>query len=435
MNRTLLIVFPLAALAGAVARLWLHEPAATTTPAAVVSSIQTAPPPPPAVNAVAVMARLKASGTREEELLAADADVRKLTEACFPAVCNEAFALPESERRPVLRLLLIRWAELDGLAALTWAKAHLWKENSQEWRTWLTDLAATWFAAQPKAAAEWMAGMIQHGETEQWAPSGGHIAIDDWMPPGHLVETAQAMLPRERKGVTTLSMRDRGERLAVLIRSRAEIDQLLKLIAEYPPKRTQRGVEDGVMRRSHSGENDGTAFLSAVEKAWPRVDPAGFREYAHREVIGVMGEHLPLLLAREDCRIAAQPATIAAQLLTEYPVTDFSWDELQNLADAVAEKDPAHALEFLRGQSVLSAATAIERFVLQRDPGDWRGAIAALEDLLAPDARASAVESCLTRWHATSPDEANAFLAASGWSTDRLNSVAEMLMSAPPAPR
>lgn len=438
--RSLLAALPLAALVSMVAGLWLrrgHESKAA--PTAVAGLAPNAPPafvrsaaalPLPAEKPASLIARLRAAGTRPVDLLAADAFVRKLIAADFPAVCDEALNIPEKERKAVLRLLCIRWAELDGAAAVHWAKAHLWKKDSEEWRVWLGDLVSTWFAAQPQAAAEWIAEITHGDESSEWAPLGGYIAVDDWQPPGHIVEMARAAILSQVEGVH-ISMTDRSLHLASLIRSRAEIEQILDLLKDHPPMRATRKVIEGLLAISSGGENESSSYAAAVEKAWPRVDPEGFRQYATEHPTGVMGDHLLLAVAVEDCRASATPAAVAAHFLAENPPTALSWTELLTLTDAVAEKDARGSREILRGHSNDSVATTIEQLVLRRNRNDWRGVVAALDDLMAPDSRDRAVEACLVRWHTRAREEAEAFLATSGWSTERLTGIAEMLASAP----
>src|SRR6478735_1198666 len=59
------------------------------------------------------VARWEEMAESPDTLLAADAEIRKLPLSVFPAICNEALKIKDPEGHPVMRLLCIRWAELD----------------------------------------------------------------------------------------------------------------------------------------------------------------------------------------------------------------------------------------------------------------------------------------------------------------------------------
>ncbi len=107
------------------------------------------------------------------QLLAVHVEIRELDLAVFPAVCVEALRLKDAARHPLMRLLCIRWAELDGLAALHWVREQF-LEPTEGWR-WTEmpkEICSVWVAAQPAQASKWFSS-LQKGprqEKEAWEP-------------------------------------------------------------------------------------------------------------------------------------------------------------------------------------------------------------------------------------------------------------------------
>ncbi|MES2706540.1 MAG: hypothetical protein V4726_08050 [Verrucomicrobiota bacterium] len=102
----------------------------------------------------------------------------------------------------MLRLLGIRWAELDGQAALEWAHSRFHKTEPGAWDRWLDDLVSAWSATQPDAASDWLGKVLRSDELkESWGTSGGHLPFEKWARPGNVLALARAQIA-SMKGVS-----------------------------------------------------------------------------------------------------------------------------------------------------------------------------------------------------------------------------------------
>lgn len=389
---------------------------------------------------------LSMTGT-PEGLAVLDRELRGLPAAPLPGLCGDLLEAPEPARTPLLRLLGIRWAELDGKAALEWAHAHFHGGKPGEWDPWLTDLFSAWLSTQPEAASDWLTEVLSSDESkESWSPSGRSIPFEKWARPGNVVALARANLDSLPKGALSFQFVPTAPAFARQITSMDEVRALRVMVEEtglvWPQKEQTPG---GSLVTRNSGA-PALEIAAAFEAAWARLDPSSWRAYAEKRVIGATGTNLPLDLAVDDARQADDPAAVARAFFAKPCAALADLLEIRRLLDAVEERQPGAGWALVQQGALpeglhpsIKAAIA-QRFAQDRHPDDPDAALADLATLTDSKLRDQAGEAALMNTTAQDSEAPAGIdvihttttrLQAAGWTPERIAAFHELQASAP----
>ncbi len=220
------------------------------------------------------------------------------------------------------------------------------------------------------------------------------------------------------------------EEFAAQITSTAAIAKLKEMVTEKRtpwPTRTLR--PDGSIH-TVNWKPAGLLIAAAYEKAWPRIDPEGWRAYAREKVIGADGSHLVFQLVSEDCRSAADPEAIAREFLKSPHLSLVNAQEWGELGRFLESRRTGSGLEVLSEVKSVAAAQAMVRIAQESSPGGLSATMEILQGLSDPITRNRAIEHALTMG-STDPVEAEAWLRNASLPPDETEAIRELLVSKP----
>lgn len=430
---------PAALLAGAA---WLWLPSGELQPAKHPEAAKPLPPAPPpiAVEPASLARSLAKICARMENnpaaLLKADEELDLLTPEQLRAACEEAAKLPKETKETVLRLLCIRWAEIDPQAAMMWGST-----KGPEYGRVMNDIGHTWARRDVKGLLAWYEALPDKKALRDFIKA---VPVADWVAGADVGDAARALCAGTIRADTGLGGRswqffDPARRpisftgtieLTARVHTKEDIAKLIAVAEEFPYEPARRSEREG--RVVYSITPDPRREVAAIiENVCPKIDPAGWLEWIKEHPVSTSGRDHALGMALDNLSTSSSPAAEAERIAAA------TWHEPREdvLAQVVATwaaQDVNAAGTWLRTQGTRGDVwPAIEGFAgvaIKDDPG---AAFAWLEHL--PDAarREEFIIRTYEQWHKKKPNEASAWLQSSGWPDDRMQSVAEMIISRP----
>ena len=369
-----------------------------------------------------IMALTKASGKdpAPEAKMDAALILSKLTKADLPVACKLTGDGNRPEREWLLRILTILWADLDGPAAMEFARTV--KLNpAYKRQEFCRDLAAVWGFRDAQGLKAWIDGQ----------PKSDKSGLDSFT-------LTQATARRDPAAAAKIFCEQTGfsisatERIGPYIKTPAELHAVRKVLAQYPFPPATITVDGGFALRGNKG-SAARDLQEEVEHRWPKVDPEGWAEHLRSHPLSATGydlniaEYAPHLSSTPDPNAAADQLLRGADKLPRAAA-------LQDIITAWAKADINAAgawLNTLRFDAdTVPAVNAFARAALNEDPA---AAFKWLDAIPDPVWRESSVAWLYENWHLRDAAAATAWIENAGWTPERKRSVAELMATRAPA--
>ena len=300
-------------------------------------------------------------------------------------------------------LLLARWAETDGPAALAYADEHFSTKNPMMMGI-KTSVLSSWAQSDPEAAWDWY---------EEQEPSLGGGAFGN----------SRAMALMGIVGSLALQDVDKAFERLDSIEDQSERQMALQGLGQAIWEEDRRA---DILTKIEAMEDatEKMAARNAVISQWSQIDPDGAVEWAdtlgdedRSAVIKQIGQSLSWADPQRSAELQLSVATTAEERSTAYSnaISSWAYNDPIGAGEWLAEQDQGPDLDGARRQFASSIA--------QKDP---EGAMAWADSITADDDRTSAVQNVYTQWAGKDREAADVALEGTDLSAEKIAELKSM---------
>lgn len=329
--------------------------------------------------------------------------------ASMPDALAEVNALKNSQaKQGMMALLLSRWAEVDGPAALAYAE-ELGKAGNGGWMTGGAAKMAvlqTWGQKDPEAVWAWYQ---EHKDDEGGAGMMGGMG-----------GSAMA-LTGVFSGMMTQDPAAAFARMEA-INDKTAKGMALNAMLQHITDEEVRSEFGNYLDRLEEGER--RSALTNIAGQWMMMDPDGMKEFAQSRSVE---ERSAMFRQAGQMMLGLQPEE-GARLMLENASDAELPQTYSQIASALAMRDPKQAGEWLQqqpqGAELDQARNVFASSVAQQDPDSAMAWAKAITD---SEMRTQAVTSVFMQWRRSDPAAAEAALPESGLSPEHVERLLQQI--------
>ncbi|WP_367873486.1 hypothetical protein [Luteolibacter sp. Populi] len=380
---------------------WPAPPAAVASPeAATPAPVKTTP------DARALVAELAATQDKQQRMSIA-ARLLEIPVSEIPALLDSITVIEGHQLSLAAKTLLIRWASVDGRAAVAWAWPHLREKGF--FPQAMAQIGPAWAWQNPRELAKW-AG--EQSITEGAQDPFGTISLEDTL------ASDSPLLNSEQFSRIAASIARDEPRLAfgLLIKARAygndDITASLQSVEQIREALLAFDNLEGLDYESQNFISGPERTAKALFRRWCELDRSSFEASAYSKLVTIPNHEKSMSKWAKWREAPAEDRLAGATALLATADEAARHETVGGLARDWAAKDPAGCrawLETLPGE--LPAAGA-RYFMTAVAASDLAGAVDFSEDM-PPAVRQNCLADAHRLWRAAHPEET---VDTSGWS-------------------